>query len=696
LADIAQSGTEEPQGPAACLNRLARQSGARTLVLLESGTIVGPGWLETLLAALDANPRHGIACPSTNRAWNQLAAFPDGTEANIARTAALAAQKFGARVRSLAPLWDAGDFCLAIRRQVIDAIGPADEAYGLGPCWEMDYAVRAVRAGFLAVWAPGAYVFRHSFTERRQREEARLMDASRRRYQDTFCGLRRAGAHQAYHAHCRGEACRHFAPLPAPSAALAAAAPATSAGTLVSCIMPTSGRPEWMAQAIRYFQRQDYPNRELVIIDASRENLAALIPPDPRIRHIRTRIARSIGTMRNLAADHARGDIILHWDDDDWYAPTRISAQVQPILDGAADITALQETCFFDLDRWEFWRCTPEHHRRLFVADVHGGTLAYRRALYRGGCRYPEISLAEDAMFLQRALGIGARLAPLSGEGLFIYLRHGRNAWAFGCGQYLGAAGWQRTGEPDTLAPDRGFYLGRSRARPASLPAPGTPAIIAAAPLVSCIMPTNNRRRFVPDAIRLFQEQDYPRRELIVLDDGADAVADLMPPDPSIRYFREVPRRRVGYKRNTACAHARGEIIAHWDDDDWYAPWRLSYQVGELNAENAAICGLDRMLFLDEAARRAWEYRYAQGASAWVYGATFCYRRDLWQRHRFQDVNVGEDTQFVFGAGGGCVRVLPRCDFFVGHIHPGNVSPKQTRDPRWQPRPYDDVRALIG
>ena len=32
------------------------------------------------------------------------------------------------------------------------------------------------------------------------------------------------------------------------------------------------------------------------------------------------------------------------------------------------------------------------------------------------------------------------------------------------------------------------------------------------APLVSCIMPTANRRRFVPEAIRLFLAQDYAAR----------------------------------------------------------------------------------------------------------------------------------------------------------------------------------------
>jgi hypothetical protein len=35
-------------------------------------------------------------------------------------------------------------------------------------------------------------------------------------------------------------------------------------------------------------------------------------------------------------------------------------------------------------------------------------------------------------------------------------------------------------------------------------------------------------------------------------------------------------------------------------------------------------------------------------------------------------------------------------DFFVGRIHPGNVSPKQTRDRRWRAVPYEGIRAMLG
>jgi len=57
-----------------------------------------------------------------------------------------------------------------------------------------------------------------------------------------------------------------------------------------------------------------------------------------------------------------------------------------------------------------------------------------------------------------------------------------------------------------------------------------------ACPLVSYIMPTYNRRQFVPQAIKYFLRQDYPQKELIILDDGTDKIRDLVPDLPKIQY----------------------------------------------------------------------------------------------------------------------------------------------------------------
>lgn len=64
----------------------------------------------------------------------------------------------------------------------------------------------------------------------------------------------------------------------------------------------------------------------------------------------------------------------------------------------------------------------------MFVGDVHGGTLVFRRQLFVEGLRYPDVNLAMDAWLLHLALARGKRLLRLANPGVFVYVRHGRNA----------------------------------------------------------------------------------------------------------------------------------------------------------------------------------------------------------------------------------------------------------------------------
>lgn len=214
-------------------------------------------------------------------------------------------------------------------------------------------------------------------------------------------------------------------------------------------------------------------------------------------------------------------------------------------------------------------------------------------------------------------------------------------------------------------------------------------------PLVTCIMPTANRRAFVARAVEYFLRQDYEPRELLVLDDGDDAVADLMPADERVRYVRLCERLTVGAKRNLACEQARGEIIAHWDDDDWHAPRRLGYQVSELLRTGAQACGINRLLFYDVRDGRGWQYIYPAGQKLWLSGSTLCYRREFWAGNRFAAVNVGEDARFVWAARAAHLAVLTDETFHVGIIHSENVSPKQTGMAYWRAYPVEHLKELF-
>ena len=71
--------------------------------------------------------------------------FRSSAPDDATRGRAEASRRAGTAVRTLEPLYSLADFCYGVRREVIEAIGLADEGYGLGPCWEMDYNIRAAR-----------------------------------------------------------------------------------------------------------------------------------------------------------------------------------------------------------------------------------------------------------------------------------------------------------------------------------------------------------------------------------------------------------------------------------------------------------------------------------------------------------------------------------------------------------------------
>lgn len=215
-------------------------------------------------------------------------------------------------------------------------------------------------------------------------------------------------------------------------------------------------------------------------------------------------------------------------------------------------------------------------------------------------------------------------------------------------------------------------------------------------PLVSCIMPTHNRRTFLPQAIAGFQRQDYPWLELIVVDDGSDPIADCLPDDARIRYVRLDERRSIGAKRNLACSQAQGEIIAHWDDDDWYPGWRISTQVEALRDGRADLCGSSQLLYRDPLTGQTWRYACTGQRRPWVAGNTLAYRKAFWMRYRFANCSVGEDARFIWRSPKARVHDLSNPHLCVATLHAGNTAPKHTAGPFWHPIPGESIRILMS
>lgn len=633
------SATSDARGRAACFNRLASLTDSDVLVLLESGVQVAPGWLDPLLAALAADPRNGLAGPSTNNAWNEQCAFPrcSGNTAQIVVTANEAEQRFSSEVRTLEPLHSLADFCYVVRREVIDAVGAADERYSLGPCWEMDYNIRAARAGWRGVWACAAFVYRPAYSARHRFEEGRRFDTSKRLYQDKFCGARLRGQKTDYREHCRGDACPNFAPADLIEIKRAVTPVVIStplanetAEPLVTCIMPTHNRRSFIPQAIRCFLRQDYSNLELLVVDDGTEPVNDLVPTSDRIRYVRFDQKLTIGAKRNLACEKARGEFIVHWDDDDWYPPSRVRTQVRAMIERGADLCGSSRVAYFDPARDRAWEYRYPSAKGPWVA---GNTLAYRKSFWSRH-KFLDIQVGEDSRFVWSSKG--RAVADLADPGLCVATVHSNNTSR----KNVNAVYWhsQPSDYVDSLLGDDVYFYR---------------TLETSWPLVSCIMPTYERRRYVPQALQSFLQQDYPNRELIIIDDGKDAIGDLVERLPNVRYFH-VARTSIGAKRNLACKHAAGEIIAHWDDDDWYSPDRLRYQVMPILAGKADLTGLENAFVLALPRGEFWTTAPALHQRLFVgnvHGGTLVYRKDLWtQGMQYPEINLAEDAALLIRA----------------------------------------------
>jgi GT2 family glycosyltransferase len=165
-ASVVFCRNKENLGYLRSVNRgLSLATGTRLLVC-NSDTRVSPGSVEAMLRALESDASVGIVGPVSNGAFNSSVQQAAACPAPITSFSGPELDRFDGYGRALAgtglPHLEAGwllGFCLLMRREVLERLGPFDEGFGYGYLEEIDYAVRARRAGWKLAVAPGAFVF---------------------------------------------------------------------------------------------------------------------------------------------------------------------------------------------------------------------------------------------------------------------------------------------------------------------------------------------------------------------------------------------------------------------------------------------------------------------------------------------------------------------------------------------------------
>lgn len=192
--------------------------------------------------------------------------------------------------------------------------------------------------------------------------------------------------------------------------------------------------------------------------------------------------------------------------------------------------------------------------------------------------------------------------------------------------------------------------------------------------LVSAIMPTRGRPAFAQQALACWRAQTYQPRELVIVDDYDSPSFDRGVSEPDVIY--ECVRRRMttGEKRNAACSLANGEIIVHWDDDDYSAPGRIADQVQRLIQSGKPVTGYRSMKLTDGV---KW-WQYTAGTPDYALGTSLMYERDWWLQNVFAALQEGEDNSFVGVARArGAIVSVDAGEMMWARIHPGNTSVKE-------------------
>lgn len=189
---------------------------------------------------------------------------------------------------------------------------------------------------------------------------------------------------------------------------------------LISCIMPTMPeRRPFVRQAIKYFLRFTYPEKELLVVDSA--------PGDPEffkgypsnVRYLVKDGNGWVGAKMNFGAEHAKGDILNKMDDDDWYHP-EILSDMWNLMKGDPErtIPRVIGAGFFFVRKWKL-KLSGDRPWLL------GGIIPFHRRFWEKVKFREDIKMGSDYQF--RKAQVYYKEAILMRKDRYVLIRHGVN-----------------------------------------------------------------------------------------------------------------------------------------------------------------------------------------------------------------------------------------------------------------------------
>ncbi len=201
--------------------------------------------------------------------------------------------------------------------------------------------------------------------------------------------------------------------------------------------MVTKNRHAMAQRNVYSLLGQTWKWKEIVVIDDSDEKKH--ISNNPIVNHIWSSEPMTMWDKHDLAVKHAQGDILVYWDDDDWFSSKKIEKQMEPILNDRADLVGLKRKYIYkvpDNTWWEFSKYIPKDKTWLGNGlgapglRFHDGTCMFTRKAC-AGLQHGRRQVSQKLMMIYSMWQRGERLEILRDKDLFVYLRHGTNTWQY-------------------------------------------------------------------------------------------------------------------------------------------------------------------------------------------------------------------------------------------------------------------------
>ena len=216
--------------------------------------------------------------------------------------------------------------------------------------------------------------------------------------------------------------------------------------------------------------------------------------------------------------------------------------------------------------------------------------------------------------------------------------------------------------------------------------------------MISIVTITHNRRNFLPFAIDNFNRNSDFDVEWVILDDSIESNIDLIPKKKNINYifldqekisfflnqaYSKIEKKTsswnlwykyhlktktlpIGMKRNIANTFTKGNIIVHYDDDDYYSQDSLKYRINSLENFDCVYCS-------EITCFNTFNQKYfLKGDENCISEATMAYYKHVWKINKFNNYDIEEEgNHFISNIKS---KIINSDNIIISLFHSNNSS----------------------